>query len=195
MVSMKKTILSDNQISFIKANVKTQTLTELSENVGLKRQTLTRLLKELGIIKKTRISPEEKTFIVTKYLEGSTLLEIAEDIGVSKTQVSAILKTLGVEARSQTTLKRKLKYNEFIFDDINTKEKAYFLGLFYADGYNAEYNNSIRLAFNIKDIELLFAFKEFMDYSGEIKFGMNSSSPVFKSTIVNPFWSFISSTL
>lgn len=50
--------------------------------------------------------------------------------------------------------------NENYFDEINTAEKAYFLGLLYADGYNNVKGNQITLSLKSSDKDILRKFKK-----------------------------------
>lgn len=50
---------------------------------------------------------------------------------------------------------RKYKIKDDFFDCIDTKEKAYFLGLLYADGYNNEKSGSIKLSLKEDDKQIL----------------------------------------
>ncbi len=53
---------------------------------------------------------------------------------------------------------RKYFFDEKYFDKINTNEKAYFLGLLYADGYNKTTTGYIELGLSTKDIHILKEF-------------------------------------
>lgn len=66
--------------------------------------------------------------------------------------------------------------NKNFFDIIDTEEKAYILGLFYADGYNNENNKYIRLDLTETDQEILEKIKVAMDFMGEIKIYNNNPS-------------------
>lgn len=50
---------------------------------------------------------------------------------------------------------RKYEINEDFFDEINTQEKAYFLGILFADGYNNYDKSNIRLSLQEGDIQIL----------------------------------------
>lgn len=50
---------------------------------------------------------------------------------------------------------RKYEINEDFFDEINTQEKAYFLGILFADGYNNYDKNNVRLSLQEGDIQIL----------------------------------------
>ena len=66
-----------------------------------------------------------------------------------------MLKRNGYEAKSASELKRKYPIQEDFFDVIDTEEKAYVLGLLYADGYNNTDRNSVSLSLKESDKEIL----------------------------------------
>lgn len=58
-------------------------------------------------------------------------------------------------------VKKKYTLNENYFSNIDTEDKAYFLGLLYADGcVSRTYNNNIQIALQAKDGYILEKFKE-----------------------------------
>lgn len=65
------------------------------------------------------------------------------------------------------------------FDNITTEEKAYILGLLYADGYNNESKRLIRLDLQEDDLDILLKIKDIMQFQGEIKFYQNEDK-IFK---------------
>lgn len=58
--------------------------------------------------------------------------------------------------------KRKYYFNYDIFENIDTPEKAYWLGFLYADGYITAEHGGFGLALNEKDKEHLFHFAKFL---------------------------------
>lgn len=70
--------------------------------------------------------------------------------------------------RAKKDIRKKFKhsYNENYFKEINTFDKAYFLGLMYADGCNTRVGMSIGL--QEKDSYILNKFKEKLEYSGNL---------------------------
>ena len=66
----------------------------------------------------------------------------------------------GYKAKSQSELQRKYNIDETFFDVIDTEEKAYFLGLLYADGCNATNRNAVILSLKEDDKEILEKIKQ-----------------------------------
>jgi hypothetical protein len=91
----------------------------------------------------------------SRYEAGETMKDLAKDFGVSHSTIRLYLKHLGVEIRSLSLVRRKYRINENYFDTINSQEKAYFLGLLYADGCNTTNEYEIRLGLQTKDKALV----------------------------------------
>lgn len=63
---------------------------------------------------------------------------------------------------------KKYEVDNSFFDEINSIEKAYFLGLMYADGTIS--NRSIVIALQEEDKSILEKFKNALNYTGNLKF-------------------------
>ena len=89
------------------------------------------------------ITNEEKNLILTMYNNGDTYMSIREALHCKECVVTNFIKENGLPKRKRNSIKgsEKLKtnkiytYNESYFEEINTSEKAYWLGFLYADGY------------------------------------------------------------
>ena len=63
-------------------------------------------------------------------------------------------------------IKRKKHHNQKydinfdIFENVNTEEFAYFLGFFYADGYNNQKTGHINISLKYEDLEILEKFSK-----------------------------------
>ncbi len=104
---------------------------------------------------RTRITDQDKIDIVQKYLSGEyTCTKLAEEYGRTIGAIGQLLKRRGV-----LVSRRKYSLDESYFDFIDTEDKAYFLGLLYADGCNSSNRPLITISLQEEDLEILEKFK------------------------------------
>ena len=124
---------------------------------------------------------EQEKIIISKYKEGESLAKVGKEFSCSPTTIKNILKEYDIPTRNLSEARRNyLNYTikENIFENIDTPDKAYWLGVMYSDGYICkakQYTNSFGLTVSEKDLEWVEKFKEFLGYSGEIKIYDNST--------------------
>lgn len=85
--------------------------------------------------KKLILSKEELNKALQMYEEGKSLREVSEHLGYSRGAITKILKENGVVIRSTKETSRMYTHNFRYFNEIDTEEKAYWLGFIYADGF------------------------------------------------------------
>lgn len=83
------------------------------------------------------------SLIIKDYLEDVPPQIIYKKYGVSYSSVYKLLKSKNIKKINHA--KRKYKINKKYFDKIDSEHKAYFLGLFFADGCNWGYGIDIAL--------------------------------------------------
>ena len=106
--------------------------------------------------KQRRLSHQEKVELFRLFETGNhTGKQLSELFPISQVAINTLLKRNGYMAKSKSELKRKYPIQEDFFDDINTEEKAYILGLLYADGYNNTDRNSVTLGLKESDKDIL----------------------------------------
>ena len=108
-------------------------------------------------MQKTKQSPELNAKIITFYLSGKDAYETADEFGCSQTFVMNTLKRNNIPRRTTQSYTVKYIPNEKFFETIDSEEKAYVLGFFYADGNNYvvdcnAYEISMRLQMSDKEI-------------------------------------------
>ena len=108
----------------------------------------------------SKFSQEQVSDIIEKYLNGMSSLELAEEYNCQKSTICRILKRNGIERR-KGQFESPYSYDEHWLDDIDTPEKAYFLGFFYADGCNDMKQNRIVVSLKEEDEYLLERFSQF----------------------------------
>lgn len=102
-----------------------------------------------------RIKEEDKNSIIEQYLEGKNTSELGRLYNVNPGAIYYLIKKNGITPRNGSQAGRKYDIKEDFFDVIDTKEKAYFLGILYADGCNSTENNLVRIVLTAKDKPLL----------------------------------------
>ena len=105
--------------------------------------------------------------IVNRYTkEQISLTQLAKEYNIDRRTLSSNLKRLGIEIINWQNIP---KFNENIFDEIDTEEKAYWLGFIYADGYISNnvtcvYKNVFEVSLKLSDIKQLYKFNTFMEH-------------------------------
>jgi hypothetical protein len=91
----------------------------------------------------------------TMYLEQQLSIgAIAEKMGYSISKVQKYLKREGIARTnldSKKVLSRQKQHNSIFFDSIDTEEKAYWLGFFYADGYLNKDGSLLKIELSSRD--------------------------------------------
>ena len=95
--------------------------------------------------------------IVEEYLAGTSSGILGRKYQTSLQTIINLLERNGVPRRSPHDAHIKYSYDEQFFDVIDTEEKAYFLGLLYADGYNNR--PDCYIALSLTDRELVERFQ------------------------------------
>lgn len=118
---------------------------------------------------KTKITPQEELTVVELYLKGYTIAKIVNTVGHCNKVCSRVLKNHGVKTRNSSSKEyRKIKFQYNIFDTIDTKEKAYWIGFIAADGYVTK--NSLGIRLKASDMNHLKKFCKFIDITTKPKF-------------------------
>lgn len=111
-----------------------------------------------------QFSEQEKNNIVQNYLINYNIQQLAKSYEVSPSRIRTILKNKNIQIISdrKELWKKRFPRDSNIFEQIDTKEKAYWLGFLYADGCIIKKTNTIRINLSTEDIEHLIKFKNFI---------------------------------
>ena len=115
-----------------------------------------------------------KNDIEEKYKKHGTIVSLSKEFNVSKQTMKRVFELYEIKVNRTNYNSKKHFFNENIFEEINTEEKAYWLGFIYADGcvYKGT-GDTYRLQINLKydDISHLNKFQKFIgsDYTIQIK--------------------------
>lgn len=112
-----------------------------------------------------------KQTIISSYELGTSSVEIGIRLGFHRQTICSRLKEWKVPRRSTKQAARKYSLNHDYFETVNTEDKAYFLGLLYADGCVSIRNSNYELI-----ISLVESDKHILD---ELKKRMGSDIPLY----------------
>lgn len=129
------------------------------------------------------ISDEVKKRVGILYLKGLNQRQISEEILVSGAAIRKYLKEQNIPTRSTSECNMRYKRNKHYFDEIDTPNKAYILGLLYADGCNHTLHNSITLVLQAEDIQVIERVKQELEYEGNIRFSAKDK-PQYKDKYI-----------
>ena len=119
---------------------------------------------------KYKFSEKDKHFIINEYINGKVVKDIARIYNCSKSVILNKLKEWNIPRRNRKERNRKYTLDRNFFNQIDTKEKAYFLGLLYADGYNREDYGTITINLQENDKEILEKFNQIIHSNCPLRF-------------------------
>lgn len=122
---------------------------DLAKEYGITPKALSGRFSKEGFRKKRNIDNYKFEDIVKKLKEVGSLKAVAQEFELNYNVILRWFSQQGLSARGY-----KIKNHDF-FKDINTPEKAYFLGFIYADGYVYEPDNFLRIKINSRDKHIL----------------------------------------
>ena len=100
--------------------------------------------------------------------EKKSAREISSILGINYTTVHRKLRKLGINLPNYHN---ELKFDNSVFDCIDSEEKAYWLGFLYADGYVCGTNNGVELSLKGEDKVHLEKFRQFLNCRIDVKMG------------------------
>ena len=159
----------DNIINLYKQGLSQQ---EIADIYNIHRDTVKRIFNKCGISRKDKpdiFNNLEKEDIVSLYINGETTISIAEKYNVSDETIRRWLNILGIKRRSA-----KYHVNQNYFDVIDDQNKAYILGLLYADGYNNVKNHCVSITLQEKDKHILESISNLVESDRPLRFVNNS---------------------
>lgn len=138
--------------------------TKLAKIYNTTTYKIIKVLKENGcvIVNKQNEKPECINDFIDDYKKGGiSIAQLAKKYKLSPTTIAKWIKKEGIEIINN---QNRTKFNENIFDKIDTKEKAYWLGFIFADGYISNRDNTFELSLSINDKNHLDKFNCFMQH-------------------------------
>jgi len=140
--------------------------TEIMKKYGVSLWFVYNVLNKNNIPRKSKVSGLtlenlDSELIISLYKQGQSATKIAKQLGCSHTLILDFLDKNNITKTPKNQLIRKYKQiKEDYFDVIDTQEKAYYLGLLFADGCVSINKNSSQVEINLQeeDKEILEKF-------------------------------------
>jgi len=129
---------------------------EISKLYNIRDNSVSRIVRLAGASPHLRrLTDEENILIIEKYKNGISSEIIASEFNIHGSTVCRLLKRSGVEIREGKDNKRKYNIDEQWLDNIDSEEKAYFLGLMFSDGNVHSKSAAITIALMHSDRDIL----------------------------------------
>ncbi len=159
---MKKEVIQEA----VKLYLKLQNASECARILGIKGTTLYYQLKKMGVLSTNRVPEDIQAKIVDYYVNKRLRsTEIAPMFNICSNTVIKIVERAGFQPRNHSS---KYYWNQDYFEKIDSKDKAYFLGLMVADGHNVSGRPGLSIQLEEGDRAILEKFKECIEYTGEL---------------------------
>lgn len=137
------------------------------------------------MIKITDINIETRIEIIKQYLDEKPSNEIAKNLGIGYGTVWKTLNYHKIPKRGPNDLSKEPMKEDF-FENINTEEKAYFLGFLYADGNVAKNLKSASLILRTKDKEIITKLNNLIYFSNFFyEYKQNTVLPINRKKVIN----------
>lgn len=160
-----------NKALYMYTNIESITLKQISEKLDIPIKSIKEHLLDNGVkIEKRGYIPNLFIYleIMELYKTGNySLNQLSKIYNIDYRPLSKYFKKCGIEIEK---FPHKKKCNTRNFENINTEEKAYWLGFLYADGCVSSNRNTIELCLCVEDKHHLEKFKNFMDSEHSIGF-------------------------
>lgn len=156
---MEQKLLSKIEDLFL---VKKSSIKDISNILNISIQKIVFIITKYNLFSK-RVSDED---LINLYNNEVSLKKLELVCGTSRQQISRRLKSLGINIINRQNIS---KFNENVFDQIDSEEKAYWLGFLYADGcvYITKKNNvniyHFEISLKYSDINHLYKFADFIN--------------------------------
>ena len=161
-----------NKEEFIKSYNELKSSRVVAEYYNTNKTTILNCADEIGHDNKSyRLLNESQVQEILDKYEEYTAIVLAGEYNVSESLITKIWRENGKKGKS----KNKYKFNENYFEQIDTKDKAYFLGLIASDGciYNRNKGKSqswINLSLQENDFYILELFKKYLNFKKPLTF-------------------------
>lgn len=156
-----------------------KTQREIANIYGCDKQAVCAIMKTMDVkVRSNGFTNEDAKEMYKLYVDGKTLQEIANVYNINRHTVGRVLKRNGFEIDRKT-----YHCDEYYFDKIDDQDKAYIIGLLWADGYNNEKIGKITLQLQERDKKILEDISDLLHSDMPLWFlNLNDKNPNWSNT-------------
>lgn len=165
---MKKLILDEKEM--VAQYEKLKNVNKVAEFFNISVSTVQRRLRNNNVVFTNICKTLNQDDVLEQYELLKNIHKVAKHFNTSVGPIKKILKSNGIDLTN-----RRYEVNHNYFDEIDTEEKAYWLGFLFADGYIRERKtgNSLEMKLSIKDKHHLEKFRDSIGSNHNIVDGFN----------------------
>ena len=121
---------------------------------------------------------------ISLYNQGYSVSKLVKELKVGQRQLLKYLRSNGINVINKQNI---CKFDQNIFDNIDTEEKAYWLGFLFADGSISSSDYNIELSLQEKDKNHLEKYVKFLKHTNKniIKYHRNKLGNSWRVTVTN----------
>lgn len=131
-------------------------ISEISKQTSIDVKTCVEYLIEHGRLHWTKGRVKYLDIAIKLYNEGFSFVELGKIFGKTSSSINHVFKTRGIKSRTvQENSLIKNQLSPDYFERIDSEEKAYILGLLYADGWNSVKGREVGIELRDYDLDIL----------------------------------------
>lgn len=146
---------------------------DIAKEYNVTPSTISYILRKNGIYTIRDLSPlfsEDKVKeMYDRYCNKERVRDLANEYNIDYSSVYNLFHKYGFEVNESHT-KQQYSINENYFDEINTPNKAYIIGLLWADGCNMTNKHEIKISLQEEDKHILDSIKEELGFDKPLSF-------------------------
>lgn len=138
---------------------------DIAQIYGVSNDAIRWILRTNNIGEKDRPHRLDKEKVISMYNAGSSCADIAKLYNIDKENIRYWLNKWGIQRRHNI-----YTCDEYYFDNIDSPEKAYYLGLLYADGYHNVRHNTVTITLQENDSAILQSLNDAIKNTRPLRF-------------------------
>lgn len=153
---------------------------EIADIYQCSQHTISRVMKNIGLsVRPNGITKEEVEQMYELYKKGFRLPQIADMYGIDRHTIGRAFKKNGF-----VTNRKTYHCDEYYFDNVNTQDKAYIIGLLWADGCNQLERGKVTIQLQERDQKILEQIKNVSCNERPLyKTELNNKNPNWQNSI------------